>query len=245
MNGAFKGLKQSDVYLTSYVSKKQWQVNSGSFENLGISKMEAASGSPTYGSLRTSYYEGSIPDEGSFSGSYDLNLQSTVTLQGGRRLPETIITYSIPRDCFGESIEEGSVTISGTGYKLIDREGLILKETGDRYEVVGDIIYNRGLILINKDRINPTGETLKWTSIVTIRTWNIRCQIKDLEYNYSYNPSIKDNNMRILGTSEFTPYVTAVGLYNRAGELMAIAKLSKPIRKNDNIDMTFRINLDV
>lgn len=246
MNGAFKGLKQSDVFLTSYISKKQWQVTDEGFEDLGITKTEVTSGSSTYKTLQANYYEGAIPDEGSFSGSYDLNLQSTVTLQGSRRLPSgSIILYSIPRDCFGENIEEGSVTITTVGYTLVDREGMILKETGGRYEVVGDVVYNQGLILLNKDRVNPSGETLYWTSTLTVRTWNIRCQVKDLEYNYSYNPSILGQNAEILGTSEFTPYISSVGLYNRAGELMAVAKLSKPIRKNDNIDMTFRVNIDI
>lgn len=246
MNGAFKGLKQSDVYLTSYISKKQWQVASGSFGNLGISKTEATSGSSAYAVLKAGYYEGAVPDEGSFSGSYDLNLQSTVTLQGSRRLPSSsILMYTIPGDCFGENIEEGSLTISGSNFRLFDREGLVLKETGGKLQVVGDIVYNQGLILLDKSKVNPTNETLSWTSKVTINTWNIRCNVKDLECNYSYNPSIKDGNADIMGTSEFTPYISAVGLYNRAGELMAVAKLSKPIKKNDNIDLTFRVSIDV
>ena len=369
MTGAFKGLSQADIQLTSYISKKRWQIASENFENLGICKIEAASGSSTYGSFRISYYEGSIPNSGSFSGSYDLDLQSTITLQGGRRLPETIVAYSIPRDCFGENIEEGSVTLSGQTCTIRDREGLLLldperslpfgfgaisldpgtveedipvalgvqqletivdqqyeleilvpengtwegledqqclfisgayledpsveesftgsqlsemvgspltirflakqprveitwiehdvragqegptlslmKLEGSKVEVMGDIIYNKGLILLNGDKANISLEDLLWTSKVTINTWNIRCPVKDLEYNYSYNPSVVNPNKGLMGTSEFTPYITAVGLYNRAGELMAVAKLSKPIRKNDNIDMTFRINLDV
>ena len=315
MNGAFKGLKQSDVYLTSYISKKQWQVTSGSFENLGISKIEAISGSlpyvdlgpvmsiyeweptPNYEDYRTyrrlkaagetdeyirvgvltqysgsshdtqwsnlvnwsggyypklayrgfniSYYEGALPSVGSFTGSCDLDLQSTITLQGGRQLPETILAYQIPRDCFGENIEPGSITISGSNCNLIDREGLILQQSGSKSIVVGDVIYTQGLLLLDKDKVDPVSESLSWTSEVTINTWNVRCVVKDLEYNYSYNRTITEENRELLGTSEFTPYITTVGLYNRAGELMAIAKLSKPIRKNDNIDMTFKVNIDI
>lgn len=238
MNGAFKGLKQSDVYLTSYISKKQWQVASGSFENLGISKVEATPGSSTYGSLRIGYYEGSLPDSGSFSGSYDLNLQSTLTLQGGRRLPEKIIKYSIPRDCFGETIEEGSLVLSGSNCNLVDKEGLVLESSGSGYRVVGDIIYDQGLILLDKDKVNPSNESLRWISIKNINTWNVNCLVKDLEFNQSYNPSAEN-------LEKYVPYITTVGLYNRAGELMATAKLSKPIKKCDNVDMTFKVNIDI
>lgn len=366
MNGAFKGLNQSDVYLTSYISKKLWEaIGSASLENLGISKVEATSGSSTYASYRVSYYEGSIPDSGSFSGSYDLDLQSTITLQGGRRLPETMVAYKIPRDCFGETIEPGSFELEDETCYIKDQEGLLLLDTaervivreltleeayledetevakvtaefpvitgqvyslfitippdcdwtgletvecltlegadtgeldpitgetlqsyrdqGDKLEitfvaeqprvtftyiaavtsigveiqpdfhklegsksvVVGDIIYNKGLILLHGDMVNPGNCDLYWTSNVTINTWNVKCKVKDLECNYSYNPSIKGGNLDIMGTPEFTPYVTTVGLYNRAGELMATAKLSKPIKKNDNIDMTFKVNIDI
>lgn len=264
MNGAFKGLDQSDVYLTSYISKKQWEVldNGSNLENLGISKIEATSGSlpyvpvpsdetssypggPVYNrrlayeGFRANYYEGSIPVNGSFTGSYDLNLQSTITLEGGRDLPTgSVLGYSIPRDCFGETIEEGTISISGSGCNIFDKEGLLLQEVGGKYEVVGDVIYNRGLILLNPQKVNPIGATFKWTSLVTINTWNVNCKVKDLEYNKSYNPSSKH-------LEDYTPYITAVGLYNRAGELMAIAKMSRPIRKSDNIDMTFKVNIDI
>lgn len=256
MNGAFKGLDQADVYLTSYISKKQWEVlDSGSnLENLGISKIIANSGSLPYyvvGSdvldgynqrlayegFKVSYYTGSIPESGSFTGSYDLNLQSTLTLEGGRDLPNQIFAYSIPRDCFGETIEEGSIHIITGSLDLIDKEGLILKATGSQYEVVGDVIYNQGLILLHKDKVSPGTRTrLKWTSRKTINTWNVICKVKDLECNYTYNPRAE------IG---YTPYITTVGLYNRTGELMATAKMSKPIKKASNIDTTFKINIDI
>ena len=107
------------------------------------------------------------------------------------------------------------------------------------------MIYTQGLILLDKDKVDPVSESLQWTSDVTINTWNVRCVVKDLECNYTYNGSVSGSNAELMGSSEFTPYITAVGLYNRAGELMAVAKLSKPIRKNDNIDMTFRVNIDI
>lgn len=248
MNGSFKGLKQSDVYLTSYTACKQWEVSGSSVENLGIDRLEVSPGSSVYESLKTGYYEGSLPEIGSFSGSFDLDLQSTLTLQGSRALPEeTVIVYQIPRKLFGENIKVGTFRISDGSTTLVDREGLILSGSEGQQVVVGDIIYNRGLILLDKNKVNPDQETtvLSWTSKLTINTWNIKCEVKDLECNYSYNSSILGENKELMGTPEFTPYVTSIGLYSRTGELMAIAKLSKPIRKMDNIDTTFKVRLDI
>ena len=43
----------------------------------------------------------------------------------------------------------------------------------------------------------------------------------------------------------FQPYVTTVGLYDDDNDLLAIAKLGKPIKKSTKIPMTFRIEIDI
>ena len=39
-------------------------------------------------------------------------------------------------------------------------------------------------------------------------------------------------------------FITTVGLYNTNNELMACGKLSRPIEKNDEKDLTIRVRLD-
>jgi hypothetical protein len=38
--------------------------------------------------------------------------------------------------------------------------------------------------------------------------------------------------------------VTTVALHNTKGETMAVAKLSRPVEKNEEKDITFRVRLD-
>jgi hypothetical protein len=78
------------------------------------------------------------------------------------------------------------------------------------------------------------------------------------EFNYSnnisyYTSSISDSYrikdiLRLSGTANDTfrnvTYVTTVGLYNDANELLAVAKLSKPVRKTSNSEMIIKIKLD-
>ena len=45
--------------------------------------------------------------------------------------------------------------------------------------------------------------------------------------------------------STFAPYITTVGLYNDAGQLLAVAKLAQPIRKRSDVDMNFLIRIDL
>ena len=54
---------------------------------------------------------------------------------------------------------------------------------------------------------------------------------------FQYTPS-----MTGAGTS---PYITAVGLYNNNNDLMAVAKLAKPLKKPTDLPITFKVQIDI
>jgi len=69
--------------------------------------------------------------------------------------------------------------------------------------------------------------------------------------NYSNNPTIVgdnivNNNIIKYNYFKYNPitYITTVGLYNDAKELLAVAKLSKPIQKTPNNDILIKIRLN-
>jgi hypothetical protein len=75
----------------------------------------------------------------------------------------------------------------------------------------------------------------------------IRCTVKESEYNLSYNPSLTDINGLLYGFatgSAFHPYITTIGLYNDDNDLLMVAKLSEPIMSSLNTDMTFVVKYD-
>jgi len=45
--------------------------------------------------------------------------------------------------------------------------------------------------------------------------------------------------------SDFSPYISVIGLYNSNSELLAIGKLAKPIRNDKELDMNFIVRFDV
>ena len=45
-------------------------------------------------------------------------------------------------------------------------------------------------------------------------------------------------------TQKSFSFVTTVGLYDANEQLLAVAKLSRPVEKNDEKDFTFRVRLD-
>jgi hypothetical protein len=67
------------------------------------------------------------------------------------------------------------------------------------------------------------------------------------DFNYSANPTYVENSkVRVKNVAGDQPisYITTVGLYNAAGEMLAVAKLSEPLRKDPNNDLTIRVRLD-
>jgi hypothetical protein len=68
------------------------------------------------------------------------------------------------------------------------------------------------------------------------------------KYNYSSNPTyLSDGQVRVKNRNRQNPplsYVTTIGLYNSQNELLAVAKLSEPLRKDPTNELTLRVRLD-
>jgi len=152
---------------------------------------------------------------------------------------------------------EGFITFSGSA--VTDLPASITSSIA-----IGDINYKHGtLIFTNNDIVNwfkvSSSYTASWKSTYPIFTFTNYCRVKSSELLFSSNPSACKTETTVSGSlsysgglpkdnitgSEFKPYVTAVGLYNDATELIAVAKLGQPIAKSKTNDMTFVIKFDI
>ena len=74
------------------------------------------------------------------------------------------------------------------------------------------------------------------------------CRANHNEFNYSSNPSyLTGSKVRVKGDNILAPpktYVTTVGLYSADNELLAVAKLSEPLKKDPTNELTLRVRLD-
>ena len=73
------------------------------------------------------------------------------------------------------------------------------------------------------------------------------CRANHNEFNYSSNPTyLSSSKMVIKNTSTDAPvsYITTVGLYSADNELLAVAKLSEPLKKDPTNELTIRVRLD-
>ena len=146
-----------------------------------------------------------------------------------------------------------------------DGEGNLYDPVNNNYE--GILVYPHGLAVITNQSLaafwNTTEDIdVSFQSSRTIYETQFKCTIRENEFNYSLNPSLISSSnfvnplvstcsLDITGQvydfvtgSNWAPYITTVGLYNEAQELLAVAKLSQPLPTSRTTDMSILINLD-
>ena len=74
------------------------------------------------------------------------------------------------------------------------------------------------------------------------------CRANHSDFNYSANPTyLTGSKIRVKGNkrkNEPVSYVTAIGLYSPSNELLAVAKVSEPLKKSPSTELTLRVRLD-
>lgn len=120
--------------------------------------------------------------------------------------------------------------------------------------VVGTVFTKQGIAVVSsphykyKNLIN-TFTTCSYKSTKTIHEFAVLAKLDAGDFNISSNPSLREDGsatfQSFVSGSEFSPYITTIGLYNSYGQLLAIGKLAQPIKKRDDVDMNFLIRLDL
>ena len=73
------------------------------------------------------------------------------------------------------------------------------------------------------------------------------CRVNHNEFNYSSNPTyLSSSKLVVKNEAKDLPvsYITTVGLYSADNELLAVAKLSEPLKKDPTTELTLRVRLD-
>ena len=73
------------------------------------------------------------------------------------------------------------------------------------------------------------------------------CRVNHNEFNYSSNPTYLSSSKIVVkneSTDAPVSYITTVGLYSSDNELMAVAKISEPLKKDPTNELTIRVRLD-
>ena len=178
--------------------------------------------------------------------SKDTNIQ---TFLGSNRVLQVI---SGSNGTSGTLANGGSVADSGSyGLFLPDIGTVLLNPYAISQSIHVDALRNN-----DNDDTNPRtlydsislGANFQLNSEETVTSDYVFVRSRNSEFNYSENPSFISGSTGEVIYNQFINnpqvYVTTIGMYNDANELMAVAKLSRPLLKDFTKESLVRVKLD-
>ena len=106
--------------------------------------------------------------------------------------------------------------------------------TGSTIEVAADNLRNR-IYNISYNNTTELNSTIYF------------CRANHNDFNYSSNPTYTSASQILVKENTLdspVTYITTVGLYSADNELLAVAKLSEPLKKTPETELTLRVRLD-
>tara|TARA_A100001515_G_C4571322_1_gene209826 strand:+ start:303 stop:1460 length:1158 start_codon:yes stop_codon:yes gene_type:complete len=161
--------------------------------------------------------------------------------------------------------QAGIVLLSSSLFKTQDSGGLLnditmqtwggnlAANTGGKFVFISSSYYDINDTL-HSASISGTADALRsriqdiyFTNTTELNSSIYFCRANANEFNYSSNPTyLSSSQVRVKEEAEDEPltYMTTVGLYSPDNELLAVAKLSEPLKKTPSNEFTLRVRLD-
>ena len=108
-------------------------------------------------------------------------------------------------------------------------------------------VFTAANITSSCDGVRNTWKNLSFNNTTELNSTIYFCRVNHNEFNYSSNPTyLSSSQIRVKSKKTDAPvsYITTVGLYSADKVLMAVAKLSEPLKKTPSNEFTLRVRLD-
>ena len=190
----------------------------------------------------------SSTDEGtttSIGGDYGVLYESNANSANGHRGQNTaqgIIFYQTGMIVLSSSIfTSGTTGPGGAGQHTFE----FLKIGSATQNVTQSLV--QSAISGNCDALRHRIYNLSYNNTTEINSTIYFCRVPHNKFNYSSNPTyLSGSKIRVKTKAADNPvsYITTIGLYNSSNELLAVAKLSEPLKKTPENEITLRVRLD-
>lgn len=131
--------------------------------------------------------------------------------------------------------------------------GTVAANTGGKFVMISSSYYDindtlhSASISGTADAIRSRIQDIYFTNTTELNSSIYFCRANGSEFNYSSNPTyLSSSQVRVKETADDEPitYMTTIGLYSPDNELLAVAKLSEPLKKTPSNEFTLRVRLD-
>ena len=163
------------------------------------------------------------------------------SINSGVYTPATPVYYGLAYPTYGTLILDGKMLDQTLKFATVTSSSV----EGNNHFVLHHSISGSALFT-NPVTSDPYGFVARNSEKITSTHYFVR--IKNAEYNFSNNPSYTTGSVGQLAQSTFIgdpkTYITTVGMYNNNQQLLAVAKLSKPLLKSFQREALIRVKLD-
>lgn len=162
--------------------------------------------------------------------------------------------YGILKHTYGEVEYNVGLIYYDAGIAVLSKDVFLpdpsspesLLATFDENSTIDDVLQTSSINAFAKT-LRMRTQNIRFNNIAELNSTVYHCRVHSGDFNYSTNPSYTENSkIRVKDRVGQNPvsYVTGVGLYSENGELLAIAKLSEPIKNDPTTDFTIKVRLD-
>ncbi len=150
----------------------------------------------------------------------------------------------------GVAVLTGSVFLKTAGATTDGPSGTVnVVKPGEAGGTGGDIetMYTTYSISGSADSMRHRIYDIDFNNTTELNSTIYFCRAGHNEFNYSSNPTyLSASQIRVKNSTLDQPvaYITTVGLYSADNELLAVAKLSEPLKKTPDTELTLRVRLD-
>lgn len=288
----FKEIPKSDIVTRPLKVYKEWVIDE---QDTDVSVLYGVSSSfgafeagddisgVIYRSIQAQFYR----DSSNASILTEVGRRKSYASTDERNLENEFAMVAIPQSKYGEGIKVGTVKFTdNVTDKVYEDDGYSNLLSGST--VCGNIMYDRGLIILTKDFASGslTDFRLEFNSTQTIYENEIFISVLENEFNVSQNPTSLVNldyesgsiithgqhsysnaytqsysNLRSAKInplfnhydasssldptgSYLAPYITTIGLYDNELNMVAVAKLARPMKSLPDYPLNFIIRFD-
>ena len=233
------------IYIVNFKRNRlKERLDAGNFEIplIGItSRATNATGSVVTGSGIITLIDDSSISNATIGDSGKIYNIVSGSINNGVYTPATPVYYGLAYPTYGTLILDG---------KMLDQKLGFATVTGSSVEGNNHFVLHHSIsgssFFTNPITGDPYGFVARNSEKITSTHYFVR--IKNAEYNFSNNPSYTTGSVGQLAQSTFIgdpkTYITTVGMYNDNQQLLAVAKLSKPLLKSFQREALIRVKLD-
>ena len=233
------------IYIVNFKRNRlKERLDAGNFEIplIGItSRATNATGSVVTGSGIITLIDDSSISNATIGDSGKIYNIVSGSINSGVYTPATPVYYGLAYPTYGTLILDG---------KMLDQKLNFATVTSSSVEGNNHFVLHHSIsgssFFTNPITGDPYGFVARNSEKITSTHYFVR--IKNAEYNFSNNPSYTTGSVGQLAQSTFIgdpkTYITTVGMYNDNQQLLAVAKLSKPLLKSFQREALIRVKLD-